>query len=69
MPYFENEVLSITRARNVGDFKSPKEVIDVIKESDILQEHWKNYQSKFSYAEEISYEDTMKVLEEIKQIL
>lgn len=28
----ENEVLSITRARNVGDFKSPKEVIDVIKE-------------------------------------
>lgn len=45
------------------------EIIDVIKESDILQEHWKNYQSKFSYAEEISYEDTMKVLEEIKQIL
>lgn len=28
----ENEVLAITRARNVGDFKSPKEVIDVIKE-------------------------------------
>ena len=25
----ENEVLAITRARNVGDFKSPKEVIEV----------------------------------------
>lgn len=28
----ENEVLAITRARNVGDFKSPEEVINVIKE-------------------------------------
>ena len=28
----ENDILSITRARNVGDFKSPKEVIEVIKE-------------------------------------
>ena len=45
------------------------EIIDVIKESDILQEHWKNYQSKFSYAEEISYEDTMKVLEEIRRLV
>lgn len=28
----ESEVLSITRARNVGDFKSPEEVIAVLKE-------------------------------------
>ena len=28
----ENDVLAITRARNVGDFKSPEEVINVIKE-------------------------------------
>ena len=28
----ENDVLSITRARNVGDFKAPGEVIEVIKE-------------------------------------
>ena len=28
----ENDVLAITRARNVGDFKSPSEVIEVIKE-------------------------------------
>lgn len=41
------------------------EIMEVIKESDALKEHWKNYQSKFSYAEDISYEDTMKVLEEI----
>ena len=41
----------------------------VIKDSDALKEHWKNYQSKFSYAEDINYEDTMKVLEEINRLL
>ena len=41
----------------------------VIKDSEALKEHWKNYQNKFSYAKDISYEDTMKVLEEIKLIL
>ena len=43
--------------------------MEVIKESDVLKEHWKNYQSKFSYAEDISYEDTMKVLEEIVRLI
>ena len=41
------------------------EIMGVIKESDALKEHWKNYQSKFSYAEDISYEDTIEVLEKI----
>ena len=45
------------------------EIMKVIKESEALKSHWKNYQSKFSYAEDISYEDTISVLEEIKQII
>jgi hypothetical protein len=45
------------------------EIMKVIKESEILKEHWKNYQSKFSYAEDISYDDTIKVLEKIVRIL
>jgi predicted nucleotidyltransferase component of viral defense system len=45
------------------------EIMEVIKESDVLKEHWKNYQSKFSYAEDISYEDTIRVLEKIRKIL
>ena len=45
------------------------EIMEVIKESDALKEHWKNYQSKFSYAEDISYEDTVKILEEISKII
>lgn len=41
------------------------EIMEVIKESDALKDHWRNYQTKFNYAEDVSYEDTMQVLEEI----
>lgn len=46
-----------------------KEIMEDIKESDVLKEHWSNYQSKFSYAEDISYGDTIEVLERIIKIL
>ena len=45
------------------------EIMEIIKESTALKEHWKNYQTKFSYAEDISYENTMKVLEEIIEVI
>ena len=54
---------------SVDKLNNIDEIVEVIKESDALKEHWKNYQSKFSYAEDISYEDTMRVLEEIILIL
>ena len=44
------------------------EIMDVIRESTALKEHWRNYQTKFRYAEDISYEDTMYVLDEIRKI-
>lgn len=31
------------------------EIMEVIKESDALKEHWRNYQIKFNYAEDIRY--------------
>ena len=45
------------------------EIMEVIKDSDALKKHWKNYQSKFSYAEDISYKDTIKVLKEIVNVI
>ncbi len=45
------------------------EIMQAIKESDALKEHWKNYQSKFTYAEDISYENMTEVLEEIMRLL
>ena len=53
----------------MNKLKNIKEIVEVIKESETLKEHWKNYQSKFIYAEDISYEDTMEVLEEIIELL
>lgn len=53
----------------INKLKNIKEIMEVIKESETLKEHWKNYQSKFIYAEDISYEDTMEVLEEIIELL
>lgn len=54
---------SMNKLKNIG------EILEVIKESDALKVHWKNYQSKFSYAEDISYEDTIRVLNEIVKLL
>ncbi|MCI9247266.1 MAG: nucleotidyl transferase AbiEii/AbiGii toxin family protein [Clostridia bacterium] len=44
------------------------EIMEAIEKNDSLKEHWKNYQSKFSYAKDISYEDTIDVLEKITDI-
>lgn len=54
---------------SMDKFNNMNEIMKIIKDSDTLKEHWKGYQSKFSYAENISYEDTMKILEEIVRLL
>lgn len=54
---------------SMDKFYNIEEIFEVIKDSDILKEHWKNYQSKFIYATEINFEDTMQVLEEIKNLI
>jgi len=45
------------------------EIMEAIKDSDILKGHWKNYQSKFNYAKDINYMDIMEVLEKIIQLI
>ena len=54
---------------SIDKLKHIDEIMRVIKESEALKGHWENYQSKFSYAENINYEDTMEILEEIKKII
>ena len=54
---------------SMDKFNNINEIMDVIKESHVLKEHWKNYQSKFSYAEDISYEEIMEILEEIVSLV
>jgi predicted nucleotidyltransferase component of viral defense system len=54
---------------SIDNLKNIDEIMEAIKDSMALKEHWKNYQSKFNYAEDISYDDTIKVLEEIRNII
>lgn len=49
--------------------KNINEQIKNIENSQELKEIWKNYQSNFSYAEEISYKDTIEVIKEIARFL
>ena len=37
--------------------------------SEDLKEIWKNYQNKFSYAEDISYQDTINAIKEFIKIV
>ena len=41
-----------------------KQILE-IENSEDLQEIWKNYQDKFSYANEISFEDTINAIKEL----
>lgn len=66
---FNKELLEQAIVKKFKYRGSIDKIMEVIKDSDALKEHWKNYQSKFSYAEDISYEDAMKVLEEIINII
>ncbi len=64
------EILAYNMETVIADkFDNMDEIMEVIKDSEALKEHWKNYQSKFSYAEDISYKDTVKVLKEIINII
>ena len=40
-----------------------------IENSEDLKEIWKNYQNKFSYAEDISYQDTINAIKEFIKIV
>ena len=45
-----------------------KKQVEDIEKSKELAEIWKNYQSKFSYAEDINYKDTIQVIKEIASL-
>lgn len=46
-----------------------EEIIQAIRDSEALKNHWNNYQFKFTYAEAISYEDTIRIIQAIANIV
>ena len=49
--------------------KDHKEIISVIKNSDIMNKRWKDYQKDFSYAQNIEFQSTLLTLIEIMNII
>ena len=53
--------------------KEYRGIMDTVKNSDIMQKQWKNYQKDFEYAEDISLEDTcdtvVNLMEEMEAII
>ena len=53
--------------------KEYRSIMDMVKNSDIMQKQWKNYQKDFEYAEDISFEDTcdtvVNLMEEMEAII
>lgn len=46
-----------------------KEIISIIRGSDTMQIYWKGYQKDFEYAVDIEFDETLKSLEEILELI
>ena len=51
-----------------GKIKNVPEILQAIKESSILKQHWVKYQQEYSYAKGLTFEDTINVLYKIMDI-
>lgn len=49
--------------------KNYKEIISVVRSSDIMRKHWENYQKDFDYASDIKFDDTLNILEKIMDLV
>lgn len=61
------EALTITAEKRGSSKIIPlyKDVMDVVKKSDVMQKQWFNYQKDFDYAKEVSFEDCCNVVTEL----
>jgi len=66
----EEAILKKFKDRQTQDsLNNLKQTIDSIQHSDILRELWNNYAKKFSYAEDIAFDDTIKSLKEFVKLI
>ena len=68
--YLKKAVQATAKNRNsIEIVKNYKEIILVIQGSDTMQKYWKDYQKDFEYAVDIEFNDTLKSLEEILELI
>ena len=65
------EAINNTAKRRESEnfIKDSNKYIELIENDETLKSLWKNYMSNYEYAKDISYEDTIKAIKEINNIL
>ena len=69
--FFLRKALQATiKKRNSTEIvKNYKKIVSVIRGSDIMLKRWENYQKDFEYATDIEFNDTLKALEQIMELI
>jgi predicted nucleotidyltransferase component of viral defense system len=62
-----HQALSATSAhrRTTDKISNVHELLKAIEESTMLKNQWKKYQHEYSYAEDVTYEDTIKAIKDL----
>ena len=71
----ENQILkdaiysTAEHRKSIEIIKTWENVVNELEKSDIMKQHWKKYQSDNFYAEDINYEDLIKCLKDIGELI
>ena len=63
-------IINTSKSRNnLNYINNAKEYIDLISQDERLQTLWANYQNNYSYASSISFEETIKAIKLISEVI
>ena len=67
-----NQIILVKALKSTSDkrnsvftMKNYKKIIDVVRNSDIMNKQWSNYQNDFEYAREVSFDEACNTVIEI----
>ena len=70
MTFRWNEIqATFTKRETLSDIENIEQIIKTLSEDKNLKMLWKDYQDKFKYAKNVKYEETIKAIEFIKNII
>ena len=60
---------TFSKRETLSDLENIEQIIKTLSEDKNLKMLWKDYQDKFKYAKNVEYEETIKAIEFIKNII
>ena len=67
--YYTEEQATFAKRETLSDLENIEQIIKTLSEDKNLKMLWKDYQDKFKYAKNVKYEETIKAIEFIKNII